>query len=206
MNDSTIRRIAPSKLAIALLVGLLPTVGLCQENITLKSAVVALIDDVEQRRSFEEGLVRKARPYDYGAVTSYDIVPDAADLDSRGFGRKLAEQGVRVVLMIRPAAIGPGATLQSVQNEVSPEVLSDMRAFAGEVSPSGDDDLFAVVHLAIYRLDGKDAEPISAGAVWLDEEVETREQGIERLQDLIISNVNAVRPQIREQLGMPPLQ
>lgn len=79
--------------------------------------------------------------------------------------------------MVRPAAIGAGSSLDAVRNEVSPQMLADMRAFAGEVSSSGGDDLIAVVHLAIYT----------------------------RLQDLILGNVDGVRPAIRQHLGLPPL-
>lgn len=59
---------------------------------------------------------------------------------------------------------------------------------------------------SIYSISEGDATPVSAGAVWLDEEVETREEGIERLQDLIVANVDAARPAIRRLLGLPPLE
>ncbi|HEX7081800.1 MAG TPA: hypothetical protein VF329_12375 [Gammaproteobacteria bacterium] len=36
--------------------------------------------------------------------------------------------------------------------------------------------------------------------------METREEGIERLQDLIVANVDAARPAIRRLLGLPPLE
>jgi hypothetical protein len=39
----------------------------------------------------------------------------------------------------------------------------------------------------------------------LDEPVKDRAEGIERLQDLIITNLDAARPEIREYFGMPPL-
>ena len=85
-------------------------------------------------------------------------------------------------------------------------MLANMRAFAGEVSSSGGDDLIAVVHLAIYTLaPNSKPELISSGAVWLDEPVEDRAQGISRLQDLILGNVDGVRPAIRQHLGLPPL-
>lgn len=48
-------------------------------------------------------------------------------------------------------------------------------------------------------------QAVSAGAVWLDEAVESQEQGIERLQDLIVANIDAARPAIRQHLGLPPL-
>ena len=171
-----------------------------------KSAVVALTDDAELRMDFERSLVAKGRAHDYDAVASYEFVPDVADLNDRDFTATLAANGVQAVLMLRPAAIGPGSSLDAVRKEVSPQLLANMRSFAGEVSPSGGEDLIAVVHMAIYTLlPNRDPALISSGAVWLDEPVEDRAQGISRLQDLILGNVDGVRPAIRQHLGLPPL-
>ena len=176
------------------------------EPVRYKAAVVALTDDAQLRMEFERTLVAKARAHNYDAVGSYELVPDVAELNDRRFADTLAANGVRAVLMVRPAAIGPGSSLDAVRNEVSPQMLADMRAFAGEVSSSGGDDLIAVVHLAIYTLaPNSKPELISSGAVWLDEPVEDRTQGIARLQDLILGNVDGVRPAIRQHLGLPPL-
>ena len=62
------------------------------------------------------------------------------------------------------------------------------------------------MHLGIYVLTSGRPELISAGAVWLDEPVKDREQAIERLEGLIVTNVDNVRPAIREKLGLPPLR
>jgi hypothetical protein len=59
--------------------------------------------------------------------------------------------------------------------------------------------------MAIYVLSDDDPELISAGAVWLDEAVGSQAEGIDRLQDLMLANVDAVRPAIREHLGLAPL-
>lgn|SRR5690606_19538164 len=171
-----------------------------------KAAVVALTDDAELRKAFEESLVVKAREHDYDAVTSYEIEPNVTRVDRNQFLKALAANGIQAVLMLRPAAIGAGASLESVRGEVSDELLRDMQQFARQVSDSGHpDDLVAVVHMAIYVIRSGEPRLVSSGAVWLDEEVESREQGIERLQELIAKNVDAVRPAIRMRLGLPPL-
>lgn len=171
-----------------------------------KAAVVALTEDAELRRTFEDSLVVKAREHDYDAVTSYQIEPNVTRVDRNQFLNALAANGIQAVLMLRPAAIGEGASLESVRGEVSDELLRDMRQFAQQVSESGNaDDLVAVVHMAIYVIRGGEPRLVSSGAVWLDEEVENREEGIERLQELIAKNVDAVRPAIRMRLGLPPL-
>ena len=177
-----------------------------QDVVTLKSAVVALSAQPELRAEFEEGLVHKARELQYNAVPSYDLVPDVTDVDDRDFIKRMLTNGVGAVLMVRPAAVGADASLDSVKDAVSPAVYANMRAFARELSPSGEKDILAVVHLAIYLISIDGAELISSGAVWLDEPSPSREEAIERLQDLIVANVDGVRPAIREHLGLAPLE
>jgi hypothetical protein len=177
-----------------------------QEAVTYKAAVVALADDPAVRADFEEALAAKAREHRYDAITSHDFAPDVRGLDDDDFLDVLEANHVRTVLMLRPAAVGPGSSLDSVRNEVSQRLLTDMQRFAKEVSSADPNELIAVVHMAIYLLGNDDPELLSAGAVWLDEEVESREQGLERLRDLVIGNVDAVRPAIRQHLGLPPLE
>jgi hypothetical protein len=177
-----------------------------QGVVTLKSAVVALAAQPALRAEFESGLVDKARELQYNAVPSYDLVPDVTDVDDRDFIKRMLTNGVGAVLMVRPASVGPEASLESVKEAVSPSVYASMRVFARELSPSGEDDILAVVHLAIYLISIDGAELIGSGAVWLDEPSPNREEAIERLQNLIVANVNGVRPAIREHLGLPPLE
>lgn len=176
-----------------------------QPPATYKSAVVALTDDAALRQSFESELVAMAKSHNYDAVTSYDITSDVENLDRNAFLEALKARGIQAVLMVRPAAVGEGSSLESVRNEVSSRAFEDMQKFARELSGSGSDDLIAVVHLAIYTLTAKKPEMISSGAVWLDEPVTDRVEGIKRLQALILQNVDAVRPAIRRRLGLPPL-
>jgi len=175
------------------------------QPVTFKAAIVALTGNPMVRQEFENGLVAKAIAHRYDAITSYDLVPKVTDVRDRNFIKTLTAKGVQAVLMVRPAAVGPGSSLDAVKKEVSPTVLKDMRAFAKEVSPSGADELIAVVHIAIYMIDTGKPELVSPGAVWLDEPVKDRDEGIARLQDLIVANVDAARPAIRQHYGLPPL-
>lgn len=172
---------------------------------TFRAAVVALTEDAALRQSFESELVAIAKAHSYDAVTSYDITSDVASLDTNAFLQALASRGVQAVLMVRPAAVGQGSSLEAVRNEVSNKTFADMQKFAKRPSGSGANELIAVVHLAIYTLTAKKPELVSSGAVWLDEPVADRADGIKRLQGLILSNVDAVRPSIRRHLGLPPL-
>lgn len=177
-----------------------------QNPVTLKSTVVVLAETPELRAEMEDGLVAKARAIQYNAVASYNLVPDVTDVNNRDFIREMLTNDIGAVLMVRPAAVGPGASLESVRDAVDPAVFENMRRFAGEVSRAGEDDILAVVHLAIYLISIDGAELIGSGAVWLDEPNPNREEGIERLENLIVANVNGVRPAIRRHLGLPPLQ
>ena len=173
--------------------------------VTFKAAIVALTGNSMVRQEFENGMVATAKAHRYDAITSYDRVPKVTDVRDRNFIKTLTAKGVQAVLMVRPAAVGPGASLDAVKKEVTPVMLADMRQFATEVSPSGPNDLIAVVHLAIYMIDTGKPELVSSGAVWLDEPVKDRAEGIARLQDLIAANIDAARPAIRKHYGLPPL-
>jgi hypothetical protein len=177
-----------------------------QDLVTLKSAVIALAAEPQLRAEFEDGLVEKARALKYNAVPSYDVVPDVTDVDDRDFIKRMLTNGVGAVLMVRPASVGANASLESVKEAVSPTVYANMRAFARELSRTGEADILAVVHLAIYLISIDGAELIGSGAVWLDEPAPSREEAMERLQNLIVANVDGVRPAIRDHLGLPPLE
>lgn len=179
--------------------------GQGRENRIYKAAVVALTEDAALREEFERGLVAKAREHNYDAVTSYDLVPTVTDVDNREFIDTMLANRVDVVLLVRPAAIGPGSSLDSVRKEVSAKTLTDMRSFARKVSDSGGDDLIAVVHLAVYLFYTRDPVVISSGAVWLDEPVADRAEAIARLQDLVVETVDAARPAIRRHYRLAPV-
>ena len=172
---------------------------------TYRAAVVALTEDAALRQSFESELVALAKSHSYDAITSYDITSDVDSLDTDAFLKALSDRGVQAVLMVRPAAVGEGSSLEALRNEVPSRTLADMQKFAKRPSGPGADDLIAVVHLAIYTLTAKKPELVSSGAVWLDEPVTDRAEGIKRLQGLILTNVDSVRPSIRRHLGLPPL-
>jgi hypothetical protein len=179
--------------------------GQGRENRIYKAAVVALTEDPALRADFERGFVTKAREHNYDAVASFELAPSVTDIDNKQFVETMLANKVDIVLLVRPAAIGPGASLDSVRKEVSAKTLTDMRDFARKVSESGADDLIAIVHQAVYLFYGRDPEVISSGAVWLDEPVQDRAEAIARLQDLMLENLDAARPNIRRFYRMNPV-
>ena len=60
--------------------------------------------------------------------------------------------------------------------------------------------------MAVYLFYGRDLEVISSGAIWLDEPVQDRAEGIARLQDLVLANIDAARPAIRRYYRLAPLE
>ena len=178
--------------------------GQGRENKIYKATVVALTQDPALRADFERQFVTKAREHNYDAVASYDLVPTITDIRSKTFVDTMLANKIDIVLLVRPAAIGPDASLDSVRKEVSAKTLTDMRDFAKKVSNSTGDDLIAIVHQAVYLFYGREPEVISSGAVWLDEPVQDRAEAIARLQDLMLENLDAARPGIRRFYRMNP--
>ena len=178
--------------------------GQGRENRIYKAAVVALTQDAALRADFERQFVAKAREHNYDAVASYDLVPTITGVRDKTFVDTMLANKIDLVLLVRPAAIGPDASLDSVRKEVSAKTLTDMRAFAKKVSNSNGNDLIAVIHQAVYLFYGREPEVISSGAVWLDEPVQDRAEAIARLQDLMLENLDAARPNIRRFYRMNP--
>jgi hypothetical protein len=179
--------------------------GQGRENRIYKAAVVALTEDPALRADFERQLVAKARERNYDTVTSYDLVPNVTDVDSREFVDTMLANKIDVVWLIRPAAVGPDSSLDSVRKQVSAKTLTDMRDFARKVSDSDGDDLIAVVHMAVYVFYTRDPVVVSSGAVWLDEPVQDRAEGVARVQDLVLDNIDAARPAIRRHYRLAPV-
>lgn len=189
-----------------LLIGIcVATSASAQEIATFRSAIIVLVEDSTVRAALENDLVTLARQHRYDAVAGHMLVPDIEDLTDDEVFETLGVSGVQAVLMLRPASIGPGSSLESVRNSISPRIFADMTAFAEAVGSTDRDALIAVIHMAIYTINTVGAELISSGAVWLDEPVDNREEGIQRLENLILANIDSVRPAIREHYGLPPL-
>jgi hypothetical protein len=173
---------------------------------TYRLAVVALAADPATREVFEDGLAAKLRADNYDAVASHTIIPAVTDFDDFGLASRLEEAGIQAIVMARPAEVGPGSSLESVKGQIPESDYADMRAFASRISPAHDaDDLVAVVHAGFYMIRDSRVELLSSGAVWLDEPVASREEDIDKLQDLIVQNMNRARPAAREYLGLPPI-
>lgn len=190
------------RVLVALLACVFAHGALAQATLDFRFAVAVLSDDPGLREEFERGVVEKLRAADFDAVTSFDIAPTDS-LDEPRFVRDLAAGGMRGVLMLRLAGVGAGDSLDTVRQDIRPDVFRNIEQFAREVSPLGPDDTPAVVHMAIYVIDRREASLITAGATWLEEAVDGRATAVDRLQDLVVTNMESARPAIRGRLGFP---
>ena len=59
--------------------------------------------------------------------------------------------------------------------------------------------------MAVYVFYGRDPVVVSSGAVWLDEPVQDRAEGVARVQDLVLDNIDAARPDIRRHYRLAPV-
>lgn len=170
----------------------------------LKFTVVALSKEHNIRRDFENELVKKLRANNYDAITSYSLLPDISSLRDPELRLKLQEEGIQGVLLLRPIDIGEQASIQSAQKQIAPRAYDSIEAFVTDYR-GGDFSTQAVVQVSGFLLSEAHTANFWQGIIWLDDSVETRQEGIEKLSELVLSNLNASRGYLRKRLGFKPL-
>ncbi|HEB27370.1 MAG TPA: hypothetical protein ENI05_06290 [Porticoccus sp.] len=170
----------------------------------LKFTVVALSKEHSIRRDFENELVKNLRANNYDAIASYSLLPDISSLHDPALRLKLQEEGIQGVLLLRPIDIGEQASIQSAQKQIAPKAYNTIEAFVTDYR-GGDFSTQAVVQVSGFLLSEAHTANFWQGIIWLDDNVKTREEGIEKLSDLVLSNLNASRGYLRKRLGFKPL-
>jgi len=170
----------------------------------LKFTVVALSKEHSIRRDFENELVKNLRANNYDAIASHSLLPDISSLHDPALRLKLQEEGVQGVLLLRPIDIGEQASIQSAQKQIAPKAYNTIEAFVTDYR-GGDFSTQAVVQVSGFLLSEAHTANFWQGIIWLDDNVKTREEGIEKLSDLVLSNLNASRGYLRKRLGFKPL-
>lgn len=190
------------RLALILLIGCTgaATVPAAQET-AAGFAVVALVDDGELRAELEDGTAAKLEEGDLKALPSHEIVGDVGDVAGRKFLAVLGRRKLAGLLVLRPAPLGPETSLTTVRAAITPQMLRDFGGFAKRVSHIGPEEAPAVVHIAVYLLDGGDPRLLTAGATWLDAEPESRSDAAARLETLVALNIEQAAPAIRQALA-----
>lgn len=179
--------------------------GLAQNvDVRVKFAVIALDTDGATRISFEDQLAQALVVDNYDAVASYTLLPDISDITDPSLREKLLNNGINLVMVLRPVDIGTTATIESVQGHLRPDDYGSIQEFV-EGYRGDNFNTQAVIHIAGFLFDAERSMTFWQGVLWLDEEVDSQEQGIDKLIELVLFNLNQSRGSLRKRLGLPPL-
>jgi hypothetical protein len=171
----------------------------------LKFAVMALADQDDTRREFENQLVVRLRDDRYDATASYALIPDLEALGSNSVRQALLDVGIHAILILRPLEVAEGVALSPADLRLNPEEFTSVSRFISAYR-GHDFDLRTVVQIAGFMLDPDASRLFWHGVIWLDDPVETQQNRIDRIVDLVQFNLNQSRSALREQLGYPPLR
>jgi len=167
-------------------------------------SVLALDVDDASRRLLENALVERLRENDYQVIQSYPVIEKVSEIDTRTARTVLADADFDTVLIIRPVDIGRQATIESVQEFLTPQSYQSIAEFVEDYR--GDKfDSRAVIHVVGFILDRTRSLPVWQGVMWFDEDTHTIEESLNKIVDLVEYNLNHYRPAIRKQLGLPPM-
>lgn len=193
------------KLATALAFIILAPAAYSQNELgSVNFAILALDVDRGSRRLLEDAMVERLREHNYQVSASYPAIRNVRDNDTATLRTRLAAEGFDAVLIIRPIDIGRRATIESVQEYLTPANFQTIAEFVEDYRGAKFDSR-AVIHIVGFILDATRSLPVWQGVVWFDEETHSTEESLGKIVDLVEYNLNHYRPLIRQQLGMPPL-
>lgn len=174
------------------------------EQEKLKFAVIALSDDQSVRVRFEDYLVSSLLTDNYDAISSHEILTDLFDQSNEIVSEQLNNSGIDAVLIIGAIDTGPDASISNARETLFPENYSQIQDFIANYR-GNNFQTQVVVHVAGYLLEDVNSLGFWQGVLWLDEEVESEQEGIEKLADLVKFNLNQSRNLLRRRLGLPVL-
>jgi len=173
-------------------------------NQRLKFTVVALSEEPSVRKNFENELVKKLKTDQYNAVSSHLLISDLPDFNKPDVYKKLRENGIQGVLLLMPIDVGKEASIKSAQPRVWSTTYDSIEAFVNGYR-GGNFNTQAVVQVSGFLISDNESSNFWQGVIWLDDTVKTRQEGIEKLSGLVLSNLNASRAYLRKLLGLEPL-
>jgi hypothetical protein len=191
-------------LAALIYLSLLTTAHAQNELGSVNFAIMAMDVDAPSRRLLEDAIVKRLRGNGYQVSESYRVIRSVNEADTRTVRVSLAEAGFDAVLIIRPVDIGRRATIESVQEFLSPGNYQTIAEFV-ENYRGANFNSRAVIHVVGFILDANRSLPVWQGVMWFDEETHSVEESTNKIVDLIEFNLNNYRASIRQQLGLPPL-
>jgi hypothetical protein len=173
-------------------------------NQRLKFTVVALSKESDIRQSFENELVKNLKANQYNAVASHLLIADLPDFSKPDVYKRLREKGIQGVLLLMPIDVGEQASIKSAQQRVWSTTYDSIEAFVNGYR-GGNFNTQAVVQVSGFLITDNKSSNFWQGVIWLDDTVKTRQEGIEKLSGLVLSNLNASRAYLRKLLGLEPL-
>lgn len=173
-------------------------------NQRLKFTVVALSKESDIRHSFENELVKNLKANQYNAVASHLLIADLLDFSKPDVYKRLREKGIQGVLLLMPIDVGEQASIKSAQQRVWSTTYDSIEAFVNGYR-GGNFNTQAVVQVSGFLITDNKSSNFWQGVIWLDDTVKTRQEGIEKLSGLVLSNLNASRAYLRKLLGLEPL-
>lgn len=175
-----------------------------QDEILLKMAVVALSDNHKMRQNLENRIVNKLLANHYDATASHLLIKDISNIRDPKLRHKLYARGVRGVLILRPIDVGEKASITSSKDHISPHTYNTIEAFV-TAERRGDFSSRAVVQVSAFIISEQQATSFWSGVVWLDEPAETQQEGLDKLAELVLFNLNAARSYMRQSMGLAPI-
>jgi len=167
-------------------------------------AIMAMDVDAPSRKLLEDAIVKRLRENQYQVSESYRVIRSVRDIDTQTVRVMLAQVGFDAVLIIRPVDIGRRATIESVQEFLSPSNYQTIAEFVEDYRGANFNSR-AVIHVVGFILDETRSMAVWQGVMWFDEDTHSVEASTNKIVDLVEYNLNHYRPAIRAQLGLPPL-
>ena len=170
----------------------------------LRFTVMALSDSNESRRAFENQLVNRLSEDRYDVIASYELISDLNTVRTDQIRSRLLESGIQAILILRPLEMAEGVELSAAQLQMSPGEFTSVSQFINAYR--GDNfEIRTIVQIVGFLLQNDGVRLFWHGTIWLDDTVETEQNRIDKLVDLVQFNLNNSRSALRAQLGLPPL-
>lgn len=203
LNTKMLKRMAILSLSLFMLGWHVSVLSKSSEQ-RLKFTVVALSKDKSIRHNFENELVKNLKADKYDAVASHSLVADLSDFGKPEIYKKLRKKGIQGVLLLMPIDVGEQASIKSAQPRVWSTTYDSIEAFVNGYR-GGNFNTQAVVQVSAFLISDEQTSNFWQGVIWLDDTVKTRQEGIEKLSGIVLSNLNASRAYLRKLLGFEPL-
>lgn len=174
-----------------------------QDEARLKMTVVAFSDNHRIRQNLENKIVNKLLANHYDVTASHLLIENIKNIRDSKLRHKLYARGIRGVLLLRPIDVGKEASISSSRDRISPHTYNTIEEFVTD-ELQGNFSSRAVVQVSAFIISEQQATSFWSGVIWLDETVESQQEGLDKLAELVLFNLNAARSYMRQSMGLAP--